>query len=192
MLPNRIAQIPASAQCLTGGPWVWSMVHPDAERMEVRFAAASNWPMLSWWLMHAGLGGAVGLYGWLSYGLLWPDFLWEHAKYFLIVSVLFWAWLFAVHPGGRLLVHAMTIDRVTRTITGTGVVFGKRVVFTVPMADVTTVMYWPGSNINSRSSQLEIIFTRPHRCMRSPPLASVDEEICDWISAMLGKTLVAK
>ncbi len=189
MFTDRVTRIPVSAQCMIGGPSVWSMSHPSAGRMDLCFPAAAKSPMLTWWVMHVGIGLAVALYGWLSYGLLWPDFQWEHIKYFLIVSVCFWAYLFVAYPGDRVLVHELTIDRTARTMAGTGIVYGKRVQFVVPIAAVKKVNYFAGSSANSRGATLEMLVARPHRAMRFPTLASVDKELCDWICAMLGKPL---
>lgn len=162
------------------------MRHPRATRLELRFPRVASYTMVTWCIVNSVFAIALAVYILVSYTMLWPHFHWEEIKYFLGTSIVFWAMFLTLHPGGRLLVYEMVIDTAAGTITGSGVVFGKRVPINVPIAAVTEVKYYEGSeNSSPKPSMIEIRCDRPHRNMELKNLAAYEPELNEWIKAML-------
>jgi hypothetical protein len=191
MAANPEVSIPASAHCKYG-PKRWTMLHPRPGRLELSFPFISKKTSgAGWWILSVVFAVGFALYAWVTYWIVLAElseFSWDKAGFFVLISAVFWGSFLGVHPRGRMVIQKLVIDKSTGMITATGLVFGRSVLVEVPIAAVTEVEYWPGSRAGTPNpAEIDIHFVQPHRTMRFPRLAPGEENLRDWICAMLGQ-----
>ena len=170
------------------------MLHPHAHRLELSFPLVADSSLAGWWLMNVVFGLAFALYAWASFWILWGEPSWTRVEVFAVISAVFWGSFLGNHPLRVMVIQELVIDTSTDTITARGLVHGRSVVVTAPIAAVTEVKYWEGSmsSQSPNAAELELRLSRPYRTMRFPRLAPRENDLCDWICTMLRQPLATK